>query len=121
MCNTVVGQTPYQTGFRSHQQFYISGLSILATPPGRSKPPFQAGVASQKGVRRIAGPCSVHGAGMIAPPYDIAVIGLVGVGGIGLELAHSMNTIAWPQVSLIFLVILATVIVSGSRHGCVTR
>jgi phosphonate transport system permease protein len=43
---------------------------------------------------------------------ESTVLGLVGAGGIGLELAHSLNTIAWPQVSLIFIVILGTVIVS---------
>jgi len=40
------------------------------------------------------------------------VLGLVGAGGIGLELAHSLNIIAWPRVSLIFILILGTVIVS---------
>jgi phosphonate transport system permease protein len=40
---------------------------------------------------------------------ESTVLGLVGAGGIGLELSHSLNTLAWTQVSLIFLVILATV------------
>jgi len=43
---------------------------------------------------------------------ESTVIGLVGAGGIGLELSHSLNTLAWPQVSLIFLVILGTVVIS---------
>lgn len=56
-------------------------------------------------------------AGIVVFRWDIniresAVLGLVGAGGIGLELAHSLNTLAWPQVSLIFIVILATVILS---------
>jgi len=40
------------------------------------------------------------------------VVGLVGAGGIGLNLEGSLNTLAWPQVSLILLVIFATVLVS---------
>jgi len=43
---------------------------------------------------------------------ESTVLGLVGAGGIGLELSHSLNTLAWPQVSLIFLVILGTVVIS---------
>lgn len=43
---------------------------------------------------------------------ESTVLGLVGAGGIGLELSHSLNTLAWPQVSLIFIVILGTVVVS---------
>jgi phosphonate transport system permease protein len=43
---------------------------------------------------------------------ESTVLGLVGAGGIGLQLSHSLNTLAWQQVSLIFVVILATVIVS---------
>ncbi len=43
---------------------------------------------------------------------ESTVLGLVGAGGIGLELSHSLNTLAWPQVTLIFVVILATVVVS---------
>lgn len=43
---------------------------------------------------------------------ESTVLGLVGAGGIGLELSHSLNTLAWHQVSLIFLVILGTVILS---------
>ena len=43
---------------------------------------------------------------------ESAVLGLVGAGGIGLQLDSSIATLAWTQVSLILLVILATVIVS---------
>ncbi len=43
---------------------------------------------------------------------ESTVLGLVGAGGIGLELSHSLNTLAWPQVSLIFVVILGTVAIS---------
>ncbi|MFN3985009.1 MAG: phosphonate ABC transporter, permease protein PhnE [Rhodocyclaceae bacterium] len=43
---------------------------------------------------------------------ESTVLGLVGAGGIGLELSHSLNTLAWPQVTLIFIVILATVVLS---------
>ena len=65
----------------------------------------------------VRNPCRAAFAGITVFRWDIniresTVLGLVGAGGIGLELAHSLNTIAWPQVSLIFLVILVTVIVS---------
>jgi len=43
---------------------------------------------------------------------ESTVLGLVGAGGIGLQLSASINTLAWTQVSLILLVIIATVIVS---------
>lgn len=43
---------------------------------------------------------------------ESTVLGLVGAGGIGLQLSSSINTVAWTQVSLILLVVLATVIVS---------
>jgi phosphonate transport system permease protein len=43
---------------------------------------------------------------------ESTVLGLVGAGGIGLQLKASVDTLAWPQVTLIFIVILATVIVS---------
>ncbi len=43
---------------------------------------------------------------------ESTVLGLVGAGGIGLQLQGSLNTLAWPQVSLILLVILAAVLVS---------
>lgn len=43
---------------------------------------------------------------------ESTILGLVGAGGIGLQLQASLNTLAWPQVTLIFVVILATVVVS---------
>jgi phosphonate transport system permease protein len=43
---------------------------------------------------------------------ESTVLGLVGAGGLGLALEASLNTLAWPQVSLILLMILGTVVVS---------
>lgn len=43
---------------------------------------------------------------------ESAILGLVGAGGIGAQLNSSLNMLAWPQVSLIILVILGTVVVS---------
>ncbi|CUX80573.1 MAG: phosphonate ABC transporter, permease protein PhnE [Roseibaca calidilacus] len=43
---------------------------------------------------------------------ESAILGLVGAGGIGLQLQASMSVLAWNQVSLILLVILGTVVVS---------
>jgi phosphonate transport system permease protein len=43
---------------------------------------------------------------------ESTVLGLVGAGGIGLELNASITQLYWTQVSLILLVIIATVIVS---------
>jgi phosphonate transport system permease protein len=43
---------------------------------------------------------------------ESAVLGLVGAGGLGLQLQASLNVLAWPQVTMIILVILATVVVS---------
>ncbi|WP_367604177.1 PhnE/PtxC family ABC transporter permease, partial [Teichococcus rhizosphaerae] len=43
---------------------------------------------------------------------EATVLGLVGAGGIGLQLEASVATLAWPQVSVILLLILATVVVS---------
>jgi phosphonate transport system permease protein len=40
------------------------------------------------------------------------VLGLVGAGGIGLQLNASLNVLAWPQVTLILLLILLAVIFS---------
>ena len=40
------------------------------------------------------------------------MLGLVGAGGIGLPLETAITTIAWTQVSLILLIIIATVVVS---------
>jgi phosphonate transport system permease protein len=43
---------------------------------------------------------------------ESTVLGLVGAGGIGLQLEAAITTLSWTQVSLILLVIIATVIVS---------
>jgi phosphonate transport system permease protein len=43
---------------------------------------------------------------------ESTVLGLVGAGGLGLALEASLNTLAWPQVTMILLLILATVVVS---------
>ena len=43
---------------------------------------------------------------------ESTVLGLVGAGGIGLQLSASLNVLAWPQVSLILLVILCAVVLS---------
>lgn len=43
---------------------------------------------------------------------ESAILGLVGAGGLGLKLQASLNTLAWPQVTLILLLILLTVVVS---------
>lgn len=43
---------------------------------------------------------------------ESTVLGLVGAGGIGLQLEASISNLAWTQVSLILLVILCTVIIS---------
>ncbi len=43
---------------------------------------------------------------------ESTVLGLVGAGGIGLQLDASISTLAWTQVSMILLVILATVMFS---------
>jgi phosphonate transport system permease protein len=43
---------------------------------------------------------------------EATVLGLVGAGGIGMELQSSINTLAWPQVTMIFILILGTVAVS---------
>jgi phosphonate transport system permease protein len=45
---------------------------------------------------------------------ESTILGLVGAGGIGLFLSSSLNVLAWPQVTLIVLVILLTVVVSES-------
>ena len=43
---------------------------------------------------------------------ESTILGLVGAGGIGLELQASLSVLAWPQVILIVLLIFATVIFS---------
>jgi phosphonate transport system permease protein len=43
---------------------------------------------------------------------ESTVLGLVGAGGLGLKLQDSLNVLAWPQVTIIFLLILGTVLIS---------
>jgi phosphonate transport system permease protein len=43
---------------------------------------------------------------------EATVLGLVGAGGIGMQLQASINVLAWPQVTVILLLILGTVLVS---------
>ncbi len=43
---------------------------------------------------------------------ESTVLGLVGAGGLGIQLSASLATLAWNQVAMTFVVILATVIVS---------
>lgn len=43
---------------------------------------------------------------------EATVLGLVGAGGIGMQLEASINTLAWPQVTMIFVLILGMVAVS---------
>ncbi len=56
-------------------------------------------------------------AGIVVFRWDIniresTVLGLVGAGGIGLQLQSSLNVLAWPQVTVILSLILIAVIVS---------
>lgn len=54
---------------------------------------------------------------------ESTVLGLVGAGGIGLQLQASLNTLAWPQVALILIVILFAVVlgewVSAKVRGAI--
>lgn len=43
---------------------------------------------------------------------EASILGLVGAGGLGLALISSINTLAWGRVGTLFLLILATVMVS---------
>lgn len=52
---------------------------------------------------------------------ESTILGLVGAGGIGLFLSSSLNVLAWPQVTLIILVILATVVISESISAKVRK
>ena len=52
---------------------------------------------------------------------ESAILGLVGAGGIGLYLQSSLNTLVWPQVTLIITVILGTVIVSETISAKVRK
>lgn len=56
-------------------------------------------------------------AGIVVFRWDIniresTVLGLVGAGGIGLQLQSSLNILAWPQVTVILILILIAVIIS---------
>lgn len=52
---------------------------------------------------------------------ESTVLGLVGAGGIGLQLQGSLNTLAWPQVALILIVIFIAVIISEWISALVRR
>ena len=43
---------------------------------------------------------------------ESTVLGLVGAGGIGVKLESALGTLAWPKVTMLLLVILATVVLS---------
>ena len=43
---------------------------------------------------------------------ESTVLGLVGAGGLGVKLESALNTLAWPKVTMLLLVIFATVAVS---------
>lgn len=43
---------------------------------------------------------------------ESTILGLVGAGGLGIQLNASLSTLAWNQVAMIFVVILGTVVVS---------
>jgi phosphonate transport system permease protein len=43
---------------------------------------------------------------------ESTILGLVGAGGIGLKLQSSLNVLAWPQVTMILLLIRLTVVAS---------
>ena len=43
---------------------------------------------------------------------ESTVLGLVGAGGMGLKLSAALNTLAWPKVTMILIVIFVTVIIS---------
>ncbi|WP_169053267.1 phosphonate ABC transporter, permease protein PhnE [Falsirhodobacter xinxiangensis] len=52
---------------------------------------------------------------------ESAILGLVGAGGLGMQLQASLNVLAWPQVLMICIVILGTVIASEWVSGKVRR
>lgn len=43
---------------------------------------------------------------------ESTVLGLVGAGGIGVKLEAALGSLAWPKVTTLLLLILATVVVS---------
>ena len=40
------------------------------------------------------------------------MLGLIGAGGVGVKLEAALGTLAWPKVTMLLIVILATVVVS---------
>lgn len=52
---------------------------------------------------------------------ESTILGLVGAGGIGLALEASLNTLAWPQVSVILTLILVAVLFSELVSATVRR
>lgn len=52
---------------------------------------------------------------------ESSILGLVGAGGIGLQLQASLSVLAWPQVLLIVLVILATVLFSEALSAKIRK
>lgn len=52
---------------------------------------------------------------------ESTILGLVGAGGIGMQLQSSLNMLAWPQVLLIVLLILATVLCSEAISSSVRK
>lgn len=48
---------------------------------------------------------------------ESAILGLVGAGGLGLSLSSSLAVLAWPEVTMIILVILGTVVISEWVSG----
>ena len=52
---------------------------------------------------------------------ESTILGLVGAGGIGLKLNVSMAVLAWNQVTVILLLILATVVVSEWISAVIRR
>ena len=52
---------------------------------------------------------------------ESTVLGIVGAGGIGLPLAASVDTLAWPQVTVIFAAILITVFFAEWLSGWVRK
>ena len=67
-----------------------------------------------------------HWAGIAVFRWDInvresTIVGLVGAGGLGLELHASVEALYWPQVSMIFLLIFALVLASETVSARVPR
>ena len=52
---------------------------------------------------------------------ESTVLGLVGAGGIGLQLNASVSMLAWPQVTVIFIAIFVTVVISEWLSARVRR